>query len=506
LRRLIWHPLLVVLLFAELAYRTYLGRTGILGLASLGFIGFWLGLSVYDWLTAHRLLDYLYSEEGESGGPTSKSAREYLRRAGQCTLERDFDGAIALLDEAIRRDPQFADAYCDRGWNYLETGMHDEALADFNKAIELKPTYTLAYNNRGVLCSKLQDWDGSIADFSKTLELDPDHPWARDNLTNSYKRAQARRALGNVQPTTGAEAPCCVSHPRAPVDSRMRPEALQTGTEDDAKEPSAQRVTARAMVLSAIVCRALLEQEHADGIHEHSDGRTALLSWIEALGLRSELESAEFDFLATPIGRASRRQMIDGEWRKEGLSVLAWALGRFQLPPYDQPTDPDAVLQSLEFLSVNDAQALRESATLRPSEEIRRFASHITIVHWRIRTFQIDPQLVAPSVDFDVRGDGPVPTDKGVVLRKIAAPGIGERMDFAAYLRQHPRFEDYWLDHLRLIDGDLVIGGRVIGDAFPPKVEQCRSVAVERQIAAYWLAGDDVTYSKVVASTLLSGC
>jgi tetratricopeptide (TPR) repeat protein len=815
LRRLLWHPLLVVLLFADLAYRTYLGRTGILGLAGLGVIGLWLGLSVYDWLTAHRFLDLLYSEEGENGAQTSKSEREYLRRAGQSTLERDFDGAIALLDEAIRRDPQFAEAYCDRGWNYLETGMHDEALADFNKAIELKPTYALAYNNRGTLYSKRQHWDGSIADFSKTLELDPDHPWARDNLTISYvsraeafgckgdfdramadydravetdpessspyyrrgifcfdqhrydqaiadfakaiaiektwpllfergraywasgrfleaiadltasldlrpddqdllkvnrfylaqayrvekghdravanltdvivmddatiaapyilrgasyvelggydqaiadftqairiqatpeayrgratayrnkgqfaealgdlgelialrpeqptayqlraetyralgdersaslddtksqvalclgqalerlqnsdwdqaislatevirldpgqpkgyvrrgvaylgknepdraladfnaafeelpslpsttralveeKRAQARRALGNVQPTAGAEAPGCVPHPRAAVNSRMRAEALQTETAGDANKPSAQRVTARAMVLSAIVCRALLEQEHADGIHEHADGRTALLSWIEALGLRSELEPAEFDFLATPIGRASRRQTIDGEWRKEGLSVLAWALGRFQLSPYDQPTDPDAVLQSLEFLSINDAQALRESATLRPSEEIRRFASHITIVHWRIRTFQMDPELVAPSVDFDVRGDAPVPTDKGAVLRKVAGPGIRERMDFAGYLRQHPRFENYWLDHLRLIDGDLVIGGRAIAEALPPIVDQCRSVAVERQIAAYWLAGDDVTYSKIVASTLLSGC
>ena len=160
-------------------------------------------------------------------------------------------------------------------------------------------------------------------------------------------------------------------------------------------------------------------------------------------------------------------------------------------------------------MSARDAAALRESARLRPAEEIRRFASQITIVHWRIRTFQLDPELVAPSVTFDVRSDRPpVPKDEGAVLRKVAKPGTGirEPMDFSAYLRRHPRFQDYWLDHLRLLDGDLVLGDRGIADAFPPRVSECRSIAVERQIAAYWLQGDDPTYSKVAASTVLSGC
>jgi hypothetical protein len=206
------------------------------------------------------------------------------------------------------------------------------------------------------------------------------------------------------------------------------------------------------------------------------------------------------------VGRASERQTIDGYWRKEGLSVLAWALGRFQLPPYDQPADPDATSQSVEFLSVHDATALRESARLRTPEEIGRFATHITIVHWRIRTFLLDPELVAPSVQFDVRTDRSVQTDKDPVLRKPAesATGIAGSMDFAAYLRRHPRFKDYWLDHLRLIDGDLMIGDRGIADVYPPRVGQSRSIAVERQIAAYWLEGSDVTYSRVDAATVLS--
>jgi len=79
-------------------------------------------------------------------------------------------------------------------------------------------------------------------------------------------------------------------------------------------------------------------------------------------------------------------------------------------------------------------------------------------------------------------------------------------MNLVKYLQQHPRFKDYWLDQPRLIGGDLAIGDRGIADAFPAEVDRCRSIAVERQIAAYWLQGDDETYSEVNASTLLSGC
>jgi hypothetical protein len=46
-----------------MVYRTYLGRAGIAGLLGLAFIGLWFALSMYDWVTRHRWLDWLYSDE-----------------------------------------------------------------------------------------------------------------------------------------------------------------------------------------------------------------------------------------------------------------------------------------------------------------------------------------------------------------------------------------------------------------------------------------------------------
>ena len=44
-------------------YRTYLGRAGVGGIVGLAFIGLWFVLAAFDSLTAHRWLNFLYSDE-----------------------------------------------------------------------------------------------------------------------------------------------------------------------------------------------------------------------------------------------------------------------------------------------------------------------------------------------------------------------------------------------------------------------------------------------------------
>jgi hypothetical protein len=54
------------------------------------------------------LLDKLFGK-----GP--KPLRAYGREAHPREPQRDFDGATALMDQAIRLDPHSAEAHCGRG-------------------------------------------------------------------------------------------------------------------------------------------------------------------------------------------------------------------------------------------------------------------------------------------------------------------------------------------------------------------------------------------------------
>ncbi len=52
-------------------------------------------------------------------------------------MENDFRAAILDYNEAIRRDPQFAEAYYNRGLARFQIKDKDRALDDMRKAGEL---------------------------------------------------------------------------------------------------------------------------------------------------------------------------------------------------------------------------------------------------------------------------------------------------------------------------------------------------------------------------------
>jgi hypothetical protein len=288
--------------------------------------------------------------------------------------------------------------------------------------------------------------------------------------------------------------------------------------------PTPKRVARRAMVLALVMYRAALEQFPGKAKFESLHGR--IPAWIEQLGLDAELELKERDFLNAPLGQADEKVTISAVWQNEGLAVLAWALRRFALPQYDEQASPEAAGASIGFdedlLDRTDTAAAEQvlcEAKLRPPSEIDRYATHITLVNWRLRTFRLNP-AVTPSVCFQRQPDGslrPIADDSD---EKSDVGFDRRRMDFAGYLRAHPSFNENWLEGLRLVGGDLALRdsspfgffrrlyrptGKAIGDATEDDVQTCLEIVIERHIAAYWLQGDNPVYSQVDPSTILTG-
>jgi lipoprotein NlpI len=98
------------------------------------------------------------------------------------------DAAITACNEAIGQNPQSANNYNNRGYEYRNKGDADRAMSDFNKAIELDPKDAVAYNNRGNVYRDNGDRVDALADYSKAIEIKPkyDRAYLNRGLTYLY--------------------------------------------------------------------------------------------------------------------------------------------------------------------------------------------------------------------------------------------------------------------------------------------------------------------------------
>jgi len=107
----------------------------------------------------------------------------------------DLGKVMEYLNEAIRLNPNYADAYGDRGAAYADLGQYQLAIEDYNKAIRLQPDDVFAYNNRGIAYADLGQYQLAIEDYNKAIRLKPDHakPYYNRGITynkiNQYQLA-----------------------------------------------------------------------------------------------------------------------------------------------------------------------------------------------------------------------------------------------------------------------------------------------------------------------------
>ncbi len=84
--------------------------------------------------------------------------------------------------ECIRRDHQYADAYYNMGFLYLEQDSIDKAWRHFDLLTRISPTDAEAYYHRGVCNELLEKKQDAAADFRQALVFDKDYPEAQEAL------------------------------------------------------------------------------------------------------------------------------------------------------------------------------------------------------------------------------------------------------------------------------------------------------------------------------------
>lgn len=118
------------------------------------------------------------------------SALPYRLLADYYARQDKLPESVAAYDEAIRRDPQYADAFYNSGLVLLDMDSVERAARHFEMAVEVAPTYTDAHYYRGV-ASELQGQPGRArAAYEQALRLAPDFDLARDALERLPAAAQ----------------------------------------------------------------------------------------------------------------------------------------------------------------------------------------------------------------------------------------------------------------------------------------------------------------------------
>lgn len=107
----------------------------------------------------------------------------------------DYKSSIIDFTAVLKKLPEEATIYSERGVSYFHNKQIDLSLKDMDKAVELEPNKAYRYSSRAFI-KAYEDVDAAIADYKKAIEIDPQDEISFNNLglleenLGRYKDAQ----------------------------------------------------------------------------------------------------------------------------------------------------------------------------------------------------------------------------------------------------------------------------------------------------------------------------
>jgi tetratricopeptide (TPR) repeat protein len=124
----------------------------------------------------------------------------YIERGNAKDNISDLAGAISDYTKAIALDPNQPSAYYNRGTVLSKSGKKQEAIVDYTKALAINSEYSQAYLNRGNELDDLGNTAGALADYDRAIQIRPNYALAYLNRGITHERAGNRaRAIADLK-------------------------------------------------------------------------------------------------------------------------------------------------------------------------------------------------------------------------------------------------------------------------------------------------------------------
>ncbi|MFE1748934.1 tetratricopeptide repeat protein [Coleofasciculus sp. H7-2] len=109
-------------------------------------------------------------EDGKWQPDPDRYVEPLLGRAAVYIKLGNYQAALDDFNEAIKRNPDFYDAYLGRSTIYLGIEDYQKAIEDLNVALDLNLDYPAAFLRRGSIWGELGEYEKAIEDFNEAIE------------------------------------------------------------------------------------------------------------------------------------------------------------------------------------------------------------------------------------------------------------------------------------------------------------------------------------------------